>query len=102
MHPLSLVVSMNFSGKQSMQSKPLIKEARTTHKKEWSQLASPHAISMRSFLSIVAKLPKLTYMTELGACLSSHDRQFVSSCVKLVGRDGAILWRGPMEKNGTW
>lgn len=55
---------------------------------------------MRSFLSIVAKLPRLTYMTDFGACLSSHDRQLVSSRVRLVGRDGAILWTGPRGKKG--
>lgn len=63
----------------------------TTHKNGWSLLASPQAISARSFWSMVAKLPTLIYMTEFGACWFSHAIQFWSASIRLAEEGWAII-----------
>ncbi|KAJ0870849.1 hypothetical protein HanRHA438_Chr11g0505161 [Helianthus annuus] len=101
--PLAFISLTKPSGKNSIHSNPLTEPGRTTHRNGWLLLARPHAISVDTFSSILAMLPKLTYNTDLGACLSSHEMQLVSSSRKLVLEGvGIILCNGPTVKTGTW
>ncbi len=42
------------------------------------------------------------WQSHVYVCLSSRVMQLVSSSSKLLGTDGAIFWKGPIGKNGTW
>ncbi|KAK2975890.1 hypothetical protein RJ640_015321 [Escallonia rubra] len=101
MRPLSPVFSSKPSGKSSIHSELRTEPGRITHRNGIPLLASPQAISASSFSATVAKLPKLTYMTDDGACLSSHSMQSASSINKLLDVAGANLCKGPTGKKGT-
>ncbi|TXG74211.1 hypothetical protein EZV62_002790 [Acer yangbiense] len=100
---LSPTVSLKSSDNESSaEFDPLTEPGLSTHKKGCLLLARPQAISASSFSSMVAMLPKLTYITEFSVCLSSHVMQLWSSSHKLHEDVGAIFCIGPIEKFGTW
>ncbi|GAV74512.1 hypothetical protein CFOL_v3_17992, partial [Cephalotus follicularis] len=66
MQPNSTTASLKPSGNNSIHSQSCIKPGLSTQKKGCLLFANPQAISFSSFSSMVAMLPKLTYITELG------------------------------------
>ncbi|KAJ8443856.1 hypothetical protein Cgig2_032680 [Carnegiea gigantea] len=79
-------------------SEPLTIFGRTTHKKGCLLLTNPQAISINSSLLVAARLPKLTYNTEFGACVSSQLMQLGSGAILQLA--GECLCSGPMGNTG--